>query len=74
MKQNSVIKERAYRRADKTQQDALDSVLGLLVCKPETVAGTESQTEPATSVVPYERKDAFVLMRKRPPHLPNTKL
>eukprot|EP00434_Breviolum_minutum_P045966 symbB.v1.2.041336.t1/scaffold8073.1/size7880/1 len=64
MKQNSVIKERAYRRADKTQQDALDSVLGLLVCKPHTVAGTESQTEPATSVVPYERKDAFVFDEK----------
>ena len=52
MKQNGTIKERAYRRADKIQQDALDSVLSLLVCKPES--------EAETSLVPYERKDAFL--------------
>ena len=56
MKQSSVIKERAYRRADKIQQDALDSVLGLLVCKAEN-----AENEPETSLVPYVRKDAFVL-------------
>ena len=50
MKQNGTIKERAYRRADKIQQDALDSVLSLLVCKAES--------EAETSLVPYERKDA----------------
>ena len=66
MKQSSVVKERAYRRADKTQQDALDSVLGLLVvCKAEVDTQKDPVHDPTTtSLVPYERKDAFVLEDK----------
>ncbi len=70
MKQSNVIKERAYRRADKIQQDALDSVLGLLVCKAENAENAEN--EPETSLVPYVRKDAFVFEETEAPS-PNAK-